>query len=63
MEKMRRNLKCILAMASVILLALVFRLAYIQIYGSDDLSAATRAQSMIALKGSNTRGMIYDRNG
>lgn len=63
MEKMRRNLKCILAMTSVILLALVFRLAYIQIYGSDDLSAATRAQSMIALKGSNTRGMIYDRNG
>lgn len=63
MEKMRRNLKCILAMVSVILLALVFRLAYIQIYGSDDLSAATRAQSMIALKGSNTRGMIYDRNG
>ena len=43
MEKMRRNLKCILAMTSVILLALVFRLAYIQIYGSDDLSAATRA--------------------
>ncbi|MGN0703099.1 MAG: peptidoglycan D,D-transpeptidase FtsI family protein [Lentihominibacter sp.] len=63
MDIMKKNLKRILVMASVILLALVFRLAYIQVYGSDDLSAATRAQSMIALKGSNTRGMIYDRNG
>lgn len=63
MNIMKKNLKRILVMASVILLALVFRLAYIQVYGSDDLSAATRAQSMIALKGSNTRGMIYDRNG
>ena len=46
-----------------IFLALTLRLAYIQLVGHEELSAATRAQSLIALEGSNTRGIIYDRNG
>lgn len=47
----------------VLFVALALRLAYIQIVGHEDLAAATRAQSLISLEGSNTRGIIYDRNG
>ena len=47
----------------VVMLALTLRLAYIQILGHEELSAAARAQSLIQLEGSNTRGIIYDRNG
>ncbi|MDO4485221.1 MAG: penicillin-binding protein 2 [Bacillota bacterium] len=63
MEKMRKNLKKILAAIGVLLVVLAGRLAYIQIAGYPELSAAVRAQSMIALEGSNSRGIIYDRNG
>lgn len=57
------RLKKIVIALLVLMLALTLRLAYIQILGHEDLSAATRAQSLIALEGSNTRGMIYDRYG
>lgn len=60
---MEANLKRIIFAVAVIMAVLACRLAYIQLAGEQDLSAATRAQSMIALKGSNTRGIIYDRNG
>ena len=60
---MEKNLKRILAVMTAALIALACRLAYIQLVGEQKLSEATRAQSMIALKGSNTRGIIYDRNG
>lgn len=58
-----RNLKLICWGLLLILTALACRLAYIQILGHDELYAATRSQSLISLEGSNTRGIIYDRNG
>ena len=63
MEIMNRNLTKIMIFIGVLIFALVLRLAYIQLLGHDELSAAVRAQSLISLEGSNTRGMIYDRNG
>ncbi|MDO5414911.1 MAG: penicillin-binding protein 2 [Bacillota bacterium] len=58
-----KRLKIIVIALAVMILALTLRLAYIQVLGHEDLSAATRAQSLIALEGSNTRGIIYDRYG
>lgn len=46
-----------------VFISLILRLAYIQILGHEDLSAVTREQALIALEGSNTRGIIYDRYG
>lgn len=63
MEAMTKNLKRILAIIAALLLALVCRLAYIQLVGGSELAEATRMQSLISLEGSNTRGIIYDRNG
>ena len=63
MEIMNSNLKKIMIFIGILIFVLVLRLAYIQILGHDDLSAAVRAQSLLSLEGSNTRGMIYDRNG
>mgnify|MGYP000270111401 FL=1 len=63
MGEMAVNLKKIVFMTAVVIVLLVCRLAYIQLVGGDELAEATRAQSMIALEGSNTRGIIYDRNG
>lgn len=57
------RLKIIGIFIGIVMLALTLRLAYIQVVGHEELSAATRAQSLIALEGSNTRGIIYDRNG
>lgn len=42
---------------------LALRLAYIQILGNQDLSAAARTQQNIVLNGADSRGVIYDRNG
>lgn len=58
-----KNLKKIMMVLGLLAVALVMRLAYIQLVGHDELSAATRAQSLISLEGSNTRGIIYDRYG
>jgi len=58
-----RRIKIISIFFLAVFLALTLRLAYIQIIGHEELSAAMRAQSMIALEGSNTRGIIYDRYG
>ena len=63
MEKMAVNLKKILCAVGVILLALVFRLGYIQIAGGSELAEAAHSQSLISLEGGNTRGIIYDRSG
>ncbi len=60
---MNTNIMRITVLLLACMLALLLRLAYIQLLGHEDLSAATRAQSMISLEGSNTRGIIYDRNG
>ena len=60
---MIRNIKIISAVVLAIFIALTIRLAYIQIIGHEQLAAATRAQSLITLEGSNTRGIIYDRHG
>jgi len=63
MQEMKRNLKKVMIITAVMMLLLVCRLWYIQIAGHSELSAATVSQSLIALEGSNTRGIIYDRNG
>lgn len=63
MGLMAKNLKRILVIIAVLITLLIFRLFYIQIIGGDELAAATRAQSLISLEGSNTRGIIYDRYG
>ena len=63
MEAMVKNLQKIMLIIALMLAALICRLAYIQIAGAEELSAATRTQSLISLEGSNTRGIIYDRNG
>lgn len=63
METMVKNLKIILIIPAVLMFMLICRLAYIQLVGGDELAAATRSQSLISLEGSNTRGIIYDRNG
>lgn len=63
MELMNRNFKIILIFTGLLMTALVFRLAYIQLIGHEELSEAVRVQSLISLEGGNTRGMIYDRNG
>ncbi len=58
-----KRLRIIAIALMVFAIALTMRLAYIQVLGHEELSAATRAQSLIALEGSNTRGIIYDRYG
>lgn len=63
MESMSKRLKKIFIVVAVLMAALICRLAYIQLAGGDELAAATRLQSLISLEGSNTRGIIYDRNG
>lgn len=63
MEQMRRNLKRVVWILAVLILALVVRLFWIQILGSEDLKQAACDQSLISLQGANTRGLIYDRNG
>lgn len=60
---MIRNLKIISVFIIALFITLAVRLAYIQIAGHNELAAATRAQSLISLEGSNTRGIIYDRSG
>ncbi len=60
---MEKNLKRIMVFIGIAFIALIIRLAYIQLIGHDQLAAATRAQSLISLEGSNTRGIIYDRSG
>lgn len=63
MQNTARRLKIIIIFVFIIILALMCRLAYIQLIGGSELAEVTNAQSLIALEGSNTRGMIYDRNG
>ncbi len=63
MERMRRNLKIVVWMLAVLLLALVVRLFWIQIIGSVELSRAVCDQSLVSLQGVNTKGRICDRNG
>ena len=63
MDRMAGNLKKVMLIAAVLAGLLVCRLFYIQITGNGELAAVTRMQSMIALEGGNTRGIIYDRNG
>lgn len=63
MEKGQKNLKIILWIMMAIFVALTLRLGYIQLLGHKDLSDVTRTQSMISLKGSDTRAAILDRNG
>lgn len=63
MELEKKNMKRIMIFLGALIFALVLRLAYIQLAGGEELSAATRAQSLISLEGSNTRGIIYDKNG
>jgi len=46
----------------VILLALSARLAYIQISGHEELSAAAARQQRVRIEGADARGIIYDRN-
>ncbi|NLD19219.1 MAG: hypothetical protein GX663_03095 [Clostridiales bacterium] len=63
MQAMKKNLKIVMIVFAVAIIALAGRLFYIQIIGGSQLAQATHAQSLISLEGSNTRGIIYDRNG
>ena len=63
MEQMTGSLRKICIVFMILILALICRLAYIQLAGGEELSEATRMQSLISLEGINTRGIIYDRNG
>ncbi|MDO4544673.1 MAG: penicillin-binding transpeptidase domain-containing protein [Bacillota bacterium] len=63
MESMTKNLKKTAIIGIVLMALLICRLAYIQLVGGTELAEATRAQSLISLEGSNTRGIIYDRTG
>ena len=58
MEQMRRNLKRVVWILAVLILALVVRLFWIQILGSEYLKQAVCDQSLISLQGANTRGLI-----
>lgn len=60
---MRKRWKALVIAGAVLFAALTGRLAYIQIAGHDDLSAAAYAQQQIILEGSDRRGTIYDRSG
>lgn len=60
---MTKRWKILIITFTVITVALVGRLVYIQIAGHEDLSAAAYAQQQIVLNGADTRGTIYDRNG
>lgn len=59
---MKKRLLAVTGLLGVLLVALIGRLAYIQIIGHDDLAKTANAQQLIALEGANTRGLIYDRN-
>ena len=48
---------------TVVMGLLAVRVAYIQIAGHEDLSAAADMQQKIVLDGADARGAIYDRNG
>lgn len=63
MEQMKDRLKKIVILSLVLIAALACRLAYIQLAGGEELSAAERSQSLISLEGGNTRGIIYDCSG
>lgn len=60
---MDKRLKIVAAFLAVVLAVLGGRLAYIQIFQHDELAEIAKGQSMITLNGSNSRGIIYDRNG
>lgn len=58
-----KRIKLITILFILLFLIMACRLWYIQIFGHEELSEAMRKQSLISLEGSNTRGIIYDRNG
>lgn len=60
---MTKRWKFLIIFFGLSIAALAGRLAYIQIMGNDDLSAAAYAQQQIVLSGADMRGTIYDRNG
>ena len=60
---MRKRWNVLVIAGAVLFTALAGRLAYIQLAGHEDLSAAAYAQQQIILEGADTRGTIYDRNG
>lgn len=60
---MRKRWKALSICLAVIMTLLAGRLAYIQLLGQEDLSAAAHVQQQITLEGADTRGAIYDRNG
>ncbi len=60
---MTKRWKSLIICTAVIFAVLAGRLAYIQLLGHGDLSAAAYAQQQIILEGADTRGTIYDRYG
>ncbi len=60
---MEKRLKVLLIIFLVIAGLLSLRLAYIQLAGHEELSAAASAQQLITLEGADKRGIIFDRNG
>lgn len=60
---MDKRIKTLCISFMIVMGLLSLRLAYIQLAGHDDLSAAAKIQQSIFLDGADTRSVIYDRNG
>ena len=60
---MKKRIKILAAAFSVCLAALAVRAEYIQIEGHEELGEAARMQQSLKINGTDTRSIIYDRNG
>ena len=60
---MKKRIKILAVAFSVCLAALAVRAEYIQVEGHKDLGDAARMQQTLKINGTDTRSIIYDRNG
>ena len=58
----RKRLIAFYTIFLTLMLLLSARLAYIQIWGHEELSAAAARQHRVRIEGADARGIIYDRN-
>ncbi len=60
---MKKRIIILAAAFSVCLAALAVKAEYIQIEGHDELGEAARMQQSLKINGTDTRSIVYDRNG
>lgn len=60
---MKKRIRILAAAFSICLAALAARAEYIQIEGHEELGEAARMQQTLKINGTDTRSIIYDRNG